>query len=66
MVAQVLAAGVTLGKIARRDRRAAVRRHQIYACQPPEEVVDLLRQGHAVFGLALGSVLERMRGSVVA
>jgi DNA-binding transcriptional MerR regulator len=37
----------------------------IYACRSPEDVVDVLRQGQAVFGLALGPVLEQMRGSVV-
>lgn len=77
VVAQLLAAGVSLGKI-----RAAIgelrRRGEdlagvtllsdgatIYACESPEEVVDVVRQGQAVFGLALGPVLERMRGSVL-
>jgi DNA-binding transcriptional MerR regulator len=77
VVAQLLAAGVDLRKI----RRALEElRHQeedlasltllsdgttIYACRSPGEVVDVLRRGQGVFGLALGPVLEEMRGSVV-
>ena len=38
----------------------------IYACRCPEEVVDVLRRGQGVFGLALGPVLEQVRGTVVA
>lgn len=37
----------------------------IYACHSADEVVDVLRRGQAVFGLALGPVLEDIRGAVV-
>lgn len=78
VVAQLLVAGVDLRKI----RRALEElRHQeedlasltllsdgttIYACRSPDDVVDVLRRGQGVFGLALGPVLEEMRGNVVA
>jgi DNA-binding transcriptional MerR regulator len=36
----------------------------IYACTSPDQVVDLLRRGQGVFGIAIDPVLEELRGSV--
>lgn len=78
IVKQLIAAGVDLRKV----RRAleALRSQgedlvtltllsdgsSIFACRSPEEVVDVLRQGQGVFGLALGPVLDQVRGTVLA
>jgi DNA-binding transcriptional MerR regulator len=77
-VAQLIAAGIDLRKV---RRAVEVLRQQsedlgsltvvsdgttIYACRSPDEVVDLLRQGQGVFALALGPVLEQVRGSLLA
>jgi DNA-binding transcriptional MerR regulator len=36
----------------------------IYACESPDEVVDLLRGGQGVFGIALGRVWQEVEGSL--
>ncbi|MGH9269530.1 MAG: MerR family transcriptional regulator, partial [Acidimicrobiales bacterium] len=36
----------------------------IYACRSPDEVVDLLRRGQGVFGIAIDPVKDELAGSV--
>ena len=36
----------------------------VYECSSPEEVVDLLRGGQGVFGIALGSVWREVEGTL--
>ena len=38
----------------------------IYACHSDHEVVDVLRRGQGVFGIAIGPVIDGLRGSVSA
>lgn len=38
----------------------------VYECRSPEEVVDLLRGGQGVFGIALAGAVADIRGSVTA
>jgi DNA-binding transcriptional MerR regulator len=38
----------------------------VYACTSPDEVVDLLRHGQGVFGIALGPVFREVEGSLAA
>lgn len=37
----------------------------IYACKSPDEVIDLLRKGQGVFGIAIDPVKDELRGSVL-
>jgi len=36
----------------------------VYECTSPEEVVDLLRGGQGVFGIAVSGALRELRGSL--
>ncbi len=36
----------------------------VYACTSPDEVIDLLRGGQGVFGIALGKVWQEVEGSL--
>lgn len=38
--------------------------HSIYAHKSPDEVLDLLQQGQAVFGIAVGKVYEELQGTI--
>lgn len=40
--------------------------NSIYACHSENEVVDVLRQGQGVFGIAIDPVIQGLRGSVSA
>lgn len=37
----------------------------VYACKSAEEVVDLLRNGQGVFGIAIDPVMKQLKGSVL-
>lgn len=37
----------------------------VYACKSPDEVIDLLRNGQGVFGIAIDPVKDELRGSVL-
>lgn len=36
----------------------------IYECRSPEDVIDLVRGGQGVFGIAVGSVWREVQGSL--
>jgi hypothetical protein len=36
----------------------------VYACESPDEVIDLLAGGQGVFGIALGRVCQEVEGSL--
>jgi DNA-binding transcriptional MerR regulator len=38
--------------------------HRIYACESPEEIIDLLQQGQGVFAIALDKVWDELSESV--
>ena len=37
---------------------------RIYACESPEEIIDLLQRGQGVFGIALDKVRDELAGSI--
>lgn len=78
VIRQLLDAGVHLSKVRRaldalRAQGEDLSRltllsdgRSIYACYSAEEVVDVLRRGQGVFGLAVGPVSEQVRGMVAS
>lgn len=78
VIKQLLHAGVNLSKVRRaldvlRGQGEDLARitllsdgRSIYACYSPEEVVDVLRRGQGVFGVAIGPVSEQVGGEVAS